>query len=304
MIETVTGQLDPTTVTGRVLPHEHLVIDLRTEKDREGYLTGVQVSPELDTVRREQDLGLVVELTCRGMGRDVAALRELSRRSGVAIVAATGYYYQAFHPAGELDQPVEAVAARLVSELTESIGHTGIRAGVLGEIGTHGLHPTPAEEISLRAAAIAAATTGAPMATHAQLGVGGLGQLELLLGLGVNPARLSIGHQDLFGDTAQHRAIASEGAYVAFDTVGKSSYASDGDRLDALLSLMDAGYSSQILLSNDISRHGYLATSGGQGYRHVLTEFAQGLRQRGVDEDTLDLLYRRNPLRWLSGQEV
>lgn len=304
MIQTVTGPLEAAQVTGRVLAHEHLVIDLRTENDDEGYLTAAQVAAEIGALRADQHLSLVVELTCRGMGRNVEALREVSRSSGVAIVAATGYYYEAFHPAGELDQPVQAVADRLVAELTESIDGTDIRAGVLGEIGTHGLAPSPAEETSLRAAAIAAVQTGVSLATHAQLGVGGLGQLELLTSLGVDPARLSIGHQDLFADTAQHRAIAKAGAYVAFDTVGKASYASDSDRLDALCSLMDAGYGDRILLSNDISRHAYLSSEGGQGYRHVLTDFAQGLVARGADEDTLDLLYRRNPLRWLTGGEV
>lgn len=141
------------------------------------------------------------------------------------------------------------------------------------------------------------------LATHAQLGVGGLGQLEFLMGQGVDPARISIGHQDLFEDSTQHLAIAREGAYVALDTVGKSSYQSDLARLDLLFTMLEAGHERQILLSNDISRHAYLSENGGQGYAHVLTPFAAMLRERGVPEDTLDLLYRRNPLRWLSGWE-
>lgn len=112
---------------------------------------------------------------------------------------------------------------------------------------------------------------------------------------------MSIGHQDLLDDPGVHREIAASGAYVAFDTVGKSSYQSDRTRLRLLVALMEAGHADRALLSCDISRHGYLRDEGGQGYGHLFRHFLPALRAAGADDDVIDLLTRRNPLRFLSG---
>jgi phosphotriesterase-related protein len=92
-------------------------------------------------------------------------------------------------------------------------------------------------------------------------------------------------------------------SYLAFDTIGKNSYQPDHVRLRLLLELLHRGLGRHVLLSNDISRHAYLTGAGGQGYAHVLGPFAARLRESGVDSGTLDLLCRRNPLRWLTGHD-
>src|SRR5699024_12416748 len=86
---------------------------------------------------------------------------------------------------------------------------------------------------------------------------------------------------DLTDDPAQHRQIADRGAYLAFDTVGKSSYQSDSTRVRLVLALLEQGLESHLMLSNDISRFAYLHSHGGQGYGHVLGPFATALRQAG-----------------------
>ena len=67
-----------------------------------------------------------------------------------------------------------------------------------------------------------------------------------------------------------HRELAAAGAYVAFDTVGKESYQSDDERLRLLLALLEAGHADRVLLSCDISRHGYLRQRGRPGLRASL----------------------------------
>ncbi|WP_037842036.1 phosphotriesterase, partial [Streptomyces sp. NRRL WC-3549] len=219
-------------------------------------------------------------------------------------VAATGWYYEPFHTPEIDDADVEQLTTVLVREIEEGIGATGIRPGVLGEIGSHGDVPTAPEAKVLRAAARAARATGLSLATHAQLGRGGLAQLELLTGEGLPAHRVAIGHQDLLDDPGVHREIAASGAYVAFDTVGKSSYQSDRTRLRLLLALVEAGHADRALLSCDISRHGYLRDEGGQGYGHLFRSFLPELRAAGADDDLIDLLTRRNPLRFLTGAGV
>lgn len=308
VLRTVLGDLAPDAVRGPALAHEHLVLDLDHRGDGAAVLDPgrhtAAVTAELAALREEYGLALVVELTCRGMGRDVRTLARISRDAQVAVVAATGWYYEPFHTP-EIDRgSVEELTATLVREIDDGIDATGIRPGVLGEIGSHGDTPTPSESKVLRAAAQAARATGLSVSTHAQLGRGGLAQLELLTAEGLAPHRIAIGHQDLLDDPAVHRELAASGAYVAFDTVGKDGYQSDDTRLRLLLALLEAGHADRVLLSCDISRHGYLTSEGGQGYGHLFGSFLPKARAAGVDNDLIDLMTRRNPLRFLSGASV
>ncbi|MFF2650752.1 phosphotriesterase [Streptomyces sp. NPDC058045] len=304
-LRTVTGGLDTASVRGPVLPHEHLALDLDHRGDGAAVLApdrhAAAVTAELTALREEFGLSLVVELTCRGMGRDVAALGRISRAAGVAVVAATGWYYEPFHPDEVTGLDVEALTAVLVREIEDGIGPDGVRPGVIGEVGSHGDTPAPAEAKVLRAAARAALAGGLSVATHAQLGHGGPAQLDLLTAELLPAHRVCVGHQDLLDDPGVHRELAARGAYVAFDTVGKSSYQSDRTRLRLLLALIEAGHADRALLSCDISRHGYLTEEGGQGYGHLFRGFLPELRAAGADDDLIDLLTRRNPLRFLTG---
>ncbi|MGC5341948.1 phosphotriesterase family protein [Streptomyces sp. DT24] len=305
VLRTVTGDLPADAVRGPVLAHEHLVLDLDRAGDGAAVLRPdrhlAAVTAELAALRQEFGLSLVVELTCRGMGRDPLALARIARDAQVAVVAATGWYYEPFHTPEIDGSGIEQLTDTLVEEITDGIGATGVRPGVLGEIGSHGDVPTAAETKVLRAGARAATATGLSVATHAQLGHGGLAQLELLTAEGLAPHRICIGHQDLLDDPATHREIAASGAYVAFDTIGKDSYQSDGTRLRLLLALLEAGHADRALLSCDISRHGYLVGEGGQGYGHLFRSFLPELRAAGVDDGLVDLMTRRNPLRFLTG---
>ncbi|MEV8228958.1 phosphotriesterase [Streptomyces sp. NPDC079167] len=304
-LRTVTGELSAASVRGPALAHEHLALDLDRQGDGAAVLRPERhagaVTAELTALRKECGLSLVIELTCRGMGRDVGALTRISRDSQVAVVASTGWYYEPFHTPEIEASTVDQLTDVLVREIEDGIDATGVRPGVLGEIGSHGDVPTAPEAKVLRAGARAALATGLSLATHAQLGRGGLAQVEILTGEGLPADRISVGHQDLLDDPGVHRELAARGAYVAFDTVGKSSYRSDRDRLALLLGLLEAGHADRVLLSCDISRHGYLVEEGGQGYGHLFSSFLPRLRAAGADDALVDLLTRRNPLRFLTG---
>ncbi|MDI3406091.1 phosphotriesterase family protein [Streptomyces cavernicola] len=311
VLRTVLGPLSPAAVRGPVLPHEHLVLDLDRAGDRAAVLDpaahGPYVTAELAALRAEFGLGLVVELSCRGMGRDPRALARISAAAQVPVVAATGWYYEPFHPAEVAGSGVEQLTRVLLHEIDAGVGSctdgTRIHPGVIGEVGSHGDRPSPAEARCLRAAAAAARARGLSVATHARSGRGGLAQLDLLTGAGLAPHRVAIGHQDLLDEPSVHRELAAAGAYVAFDTVGKEHYRSDADRLRLLLDLLDAGHADRALLSCDISRHAYLESAGGHGYGRLFRSFLGRLRAAGVGEELIDLMTRRNPLRFLTGGE-
>lgn len=235
------------------------------------------------------------------MGGDPRVLARISDRSKVAVIAATGWYYEPFHPPEVSAANPDRLTMTLIREIEQGITDTVIRPGVIGEVGTHGERPSPAEERVLTAAAHAALTTDLSVATHAHLGVGGPAQLDVLTAAGLPAHRISIGHQDLLHVPGVHRELAAAGAYVAFDTIGKEHYATDTARLRLLLALLNAGHADRVLLSGDTSRHTYLRAEGGHGYGHLFRSFLPRLRAAGVDDDLIDLMTRRDPIRFLTG---
>src|SRR5437868_6792129 len=235
-LRTVTGTIATSDITGPVLSHEHLQMDLRwplrpqrAESDPYRWLDEEKaVTRELAALRGTHDLGLVVDLTCEGMGRNAAALARISAGARVAVVAGTGVFTEPFHPAfvGEAlatgsteagRSAVDRLAERLLAEIGFGLDGTNCLPGVIGEIGTWGEVPTEAEEMCLRAAAQAARYSGLSVATYGRAGVA---QLEILTGAGLAPERVAVGQQDRVNDPGQHRKIAETGAYVSFGTLG------------------------------------------------------------------------------------
>jgi len=343
-METVTTVLGPISrdALGITLAHEHLLIDLRVwwkapvsaerahivdaevTLDRRGELV---VDPyeskenlQLDDVdaavaeiRKFGELGgsTVIDLSSRSIGPYPAQLAEISRRSGVHVVASTGLYIRHAHPAWVADVSVDEIADRMVRELTEGyVEAPGIRAGIIGEIGTS----TPVhaqEEKALRAAARAQRRTGAAINVHlAIFAREGHRALDILEEEGAALDRVALSHLDEQLDASYHLSLARRGAYIEYDTFGAESefqsagerQSKDTERVDLLLALLDAGLERQILMSQDVCMRVQLTRFGGKGYGHVLRSIVPHLRGRGVSEAQLQVLLRENPARLLTGQ--
>ena len=95
---------------------------------------------------------------------------------------------------------------------TDGVGDTGIRPGIIGEIGTDKPWVSPAEERVHRAAARAARRTGLAITTHAVLSDVGLAQLRIFEEEGADPARVVIGHADSYPVLDHYLAIVERGA--------------------------------------------------------------------------------------------
>ncbi|TDC83536.1 aryldialkylphosphatase [Actinomadura sp. 7K507] len=318
-LRTVTGMIATSDITGPVLSHEHLQMDLRwparpklVGSDPGRWLDEEKaVQRELTALRQQHGLGLVVDLTCSGMGRNAAALARISAGARVAVVAGTGVFTEPFHPAFVRetlasepgpDGPsgVERLAERLLAEVGFGMDGTNSLPGVIGEIGTWGEAPTETEELCLRAAARAARYSGLSVATY---GRAGLAQLEILSGAGLSPERVAVGQQDRVDDPGQHRKIAETGGYVSFGTLGLAGddRAAVGARVRCVMDLLEAGHASRVLLSTGISRMAQVARYGGAGFGYLFDTFLPALRAAGADDATLEGVLRDNPLRWLTG---
>jgi phosphotriesterase-related protein len=299
-VHTVRGPVAPREL-GRTLPHEHLFCDF------------YRVTGQLDHLLNDEALALdelaalaraggraLVEVTTPDLGRDPAALRRVSERAGLHVVMGTGWYRQPYYPPDIDRTPTEALAERMIGELRDGVDGTGIRAGIIGEVGAHLGYLTAQEERVLRAAARAQRATGAPLSTHASMHPVGLAQLALLREEGVDPARVVVGHCDTYLDADYHRAILGAGAWVQFDTIGRTHINPDARRADAVVALLRAGWGERLLLSSDRCYRSDLHAFGGAGYDVVFTRFFALLRARGVSDGELDLLTIDNPRRVLA----
>ncbi|MYR04522.1 phosphotriesterase, partial [Streptomyces sp. SID6139] len=206
VIRTVLGDIRPQEL-GVCDAHDHLFLRSRQLPGRE--LDDVAAArAELEAFRAAGGTA-VVQWTPHGMGRRPADLATLSRATGVHLVCATGLH-QAPHTAPELLEGLRGRLAEVfVTELTEGIGTTGVRAGLIKVAG--GFHTLDAHaRWTMAAAAEAHHATGAPIAVHLELGTGALDVLDLLCGeLGVPGDRVILGHLNRFPDPVTQRQAAA-----------------------------------------------------------------------------------------------
>ncbi|WP_085522091.1 phosphotriesterase family protein [Tuberibacillus sp. Marseille-P3662] len=299
-IQTVTGTIEPSRL-GQTMIHEHVALDLsHIRQDNDPILSDDEMQNREIARLVAAGCGGIVEVTNRGMGRDVEALGSMSRKHRLPIIAATGFYKQDYYPRDVFEKNEDEIAALFISEICEGIEGTGIRAGIISEIGSSLNEMTKEETKVFRAAIRAQHETGAPLSTHCELGTMGTEQLKLFSKMGSDFSKISIGHQDLNGDREEYERLLQAGLYIQFDTIGKNSYRAEADRLEDLIFLIEKGYSKQLMLSTDITKKSYLKVAGGFGYEHLFTKFIPALKNRGVSEDIIKTMMIDNPQRFLS----
>ncbi len=74
----------------------------------------------------------------------------------------------------------------------------------------------------------------------------------------------------------------------------------DAVKVRRVVSVLDAGYENQVLLSADFSSAVDLKANWGNGYSTALVQFVPKLRHAGVDEQTLQKILVDNPRRFLA----
>src|SRR6202048_4479802 len=144
MIRTVAG--DIAACDGPALVHEHLRIDLthRLAAIVIGADDGADLVADLRQAAAAHGLRLVVDLSVVGSGRDALALRRMSADSGVAVVCATGFYWDPL-PEEARQASVEELRDAMVSDIEAGTEGSGVRGGVI-KIGTAARPPTQAVE--------------------------------------------------------------------------------------------------------------------------------------------------------------
>jgi phosphotriesterase-related protein len=338
MIQTLTGQIHKSKL-GRVLPHEHILIDLRDLTEAadnqvfheklslenrwriysDPYMLPDNAFMDSEDVALAELLALkadgcetLVDVTLDEIGRNPEALKRLSEKSGVNIVMGCGFYIAAAHTEAFKRMTVKEAAARMIDDLTVGVRDTGIKAGVIGEIGTSA-SINENEYKALDAAADASLATGAGIHIHTSLYErNGLAVADRLIARGVKPSRICIDHIDVVLRSEYLYKLLDKGVYIEFDNFGKEFYiqkrktgtlrgrfAYDLERAKMIKRLVDRGYEKQILMTNDICIKSMLRHYGGNGYGHIFRNIVSMLQDKGISAKQADILVRENPADFL-----
>ncbi|MET7700672.1 phosphotriesterase [Streptomyces sp. NPDC005485] len=290
-VRTVLGDVPPREL-GVCNAHDHLFLSspqLPGQELREASAARAELA-----AFRTQGGGTVVQWTPYGMGRRAADLPLLARDSGVHVVAATGLH-QAAHYGAELLRRLRGGLAELfVSELTQGIGTSGVRAGLIKVAG--GFHSLDAHaRWTMAAAAEAHHATGAPIAVHLELGTGALDVLDLLCGeLGVAPQSVILGHLNRSPDLAVHRQAAEAGARLTFDGPSRANHATDWRMPDAVRALAEAGFGDRLLLGGDTTTAAARSVDGGPGMPYLLRRVRPRL-ELALGKELVERILTENP---------
>jgi phosphotriesterase-related protein len=307
---------------GVTLMHEHLVVSylgwecdaLSPPYDREAAAKAC-----VETLKEAKGYGLktLVDATATDMGRDIELQKVVSERLGINIICATGFYTEKYGKAGYFKFRSQAyditaeVCETMVKEITQGIGNTGVKAGVI-KVGTGHARISSYEEKMLKAAARAQKETGVPIITHTEAGTMGAEQADLFISEGADPKRIVIGHMCGNADLRYHLSVLEKGVNIAFDRLGIDILFPDKLRKACLIGLIGIGYADKIMLSQD--RWAYWLgrpfefpdaakpLMANWSYVHVFNNIIPVLKEAGVSEDKINRLMVENPRRLFGGE--
>ncbi|MEI8237974.1 MAG: phosphotriesterase-related protein [Actinomycetota bacterium] len=313
-IETVRGTIDSSDL-GRVLMHEHVFV--LSPEVMDNYDTGwdeeTRVADAIArlTALKENGISTIVDLTVLGLGRFMPRIQRVAAAVDINIVVATGLYtyneiphYFHFRGPGLMFEGPEVMIDMFVNDIEVGIAGTGVKAAILkcatDEPGmTHGV------ERVLRAVAKAHRLTGVPITTHTHAGTRrGLEQQDIFDSEGVDLSQVVIGHCGDSTDVDYLVEVLKRGSFIGMDRFGIDTILPFEDRIQSVVSLVEKGFSNQIVLSHDaacfndwLPAEQLPIITPQWHYQHILRDVVPALLQRGVSQEQIDQMLIHNPRR-------
>ena len=262
-VNTVLGQISPEDM-GVTLVHEHICYGY---PGWEGDQTiapldhKVIVANGVATLKQLKVLGVktYIDATANDQGRQPEIMKEISEKSGVNIICATGYYFEGegatayWKFRSSLGDISSELYELFLKEVTEGIRNTGIKAGVLKVASGKGVI-TDYEKLMFQAAAKVQQKTRVPIITHTQGGTMGPNQAKLLIDAGANPKRIQIGHMSDNLDIGYQLDTLKYGVFVSWDRMGLQGLIGcpmDKQRYAVMIELIKKGYADKLMISHD-----------------------------------------------------
>lgn len=340
-IQTVTGIIKPLAL-GKTSTHEHIFIDFSCmftkpaeaseqfkanqplQMDNLGWIKydpfrnidNLELNNEsvaVNEILKYKAVGgdSIVDATTLGIGRDPQALAKVSRLTGINIITGAGYYVDSVHPENMAELTVSQLENQIISEIKTGIGTTGIKAGIIGEIGCS-WPLTKNESNVLQAAAKAQQHTGAAILIHPGRNEKSPFEiLDILSKSGADVSRVIMGHiERTIQDIKLVDKLAKSGCYLEYDLFGwEISYyplsdeinmVNDSQRINYISNLIGLGHENKIVIAQDIFSKHRLASYGGHGYGHIIENILPRMAKSGITPDVINKIIIDNPSTILS----
>lgn len=236
-------------------------------------------------------------------GRDIDYYQSIAEKTGLNIIAATGFVGGDTALKHFAEASVEYLTDQFIHELTVGIGTSGGKAGIIKVGVSRGFKLTALDLRIYRAAARASLATGAPIITH--LAVDAATAIEALQEEGLPLTRVLFGHADdgVSQGKVDEEGIVSAGGRIGFDTFGYDLELPDppfwgrhrDERFQHLMRYLRSGRADKVLVAAD-ANCSPLGWPGVKGHtiNYLFEQLIPDLRQDGVDDATIDQLFIGN----------
>lgn len=250
-VQTVRGPVDLDAL-GATMMHEHIFVQYDDKwKDK------IFAFATRELRRLAEAGGRTIVDVMPSPERRISWYQEIADQVDLQIVLSTGYYLERLMPSEALERSLDEMAERMIQELTEGIGGSTVRAGVIKVAGN--LPQLTSWEIKvMRAAARAQRATGVPICTHACAGA--RTQFDTLVGAGADPERIYLSHVEAeFGwegrslrEEAKYlEEIARRGGSLFFNNFEFQFDTPHEDMMYLMHYLCDKGYEHRVLYGMD-----------------------------------------------------
>ncbi len=256
----------------------------------------------------------VVDLTMNAdLGRNPLALKRISKATGLNILMGSGYYIKAAHNPEVMSRLTEDdIAEDIIKNITEGVERTGIRSGVIGELGCSWPIEESFEKKALRGAGIAQRETGAPLMIHTGRNEDApAAVIKIFKEVGADLSHVCICHMErTMFDPKKRYQLVEAGCYIEYDAWGNEGYwpdcldkvdlINDIQRIAQVKDLIARGFGNQLLVGHDIVHKCWHKSYGGFGYAHILENVIPVMRSRGMKEEHINSLIIENPKRFFA----
>lgn len=287
--------------------HNHLWISAQ-----ESQIEGAPVLDQEDDILTElQSFGNAgggSQIDCQpgGSGRDGNRLRTLAEKSGIHIIACTGFHLKRYYPAGYKIWSMNAAeaASHFMTEIEDGLEETRdsekvVYPGFIKLAVMDSVAESPLELIE--AAAQVSIESGYALEIHTERGSGVEDFINFFLKLGVQPDRLVICHIDKRPDFGLHQELAQAGCLLEYDTFFRHKYRPEEHLWPLIQKMVEAELGHMVAVASDLADFSLWKSMGnGPGLEALITIIKKRLEEEGYDHLTVSDLIGNNIVRRLA----
>jgi len=254
----------------------------------------------------------IVDTTSIGIARAPLMLARMSRATGLNIIMGSSFYVPQSYAPDLHTRSEDDIARQIIRDVTVGVGDTGVKSGIIGEVGNWWPTNETTRKI-LRASAHAAIETGATVLIHPGFHPDSpMHIMNDLTEAGLDPKRVIMGHLDGVMDMGVIKEIAETGATLEYDRVGWEdtswvtdiydgiSIPSDVQRMERFEQIIEWGFGSQLVIAHDVCFKTDWTSHGGKGFAHIVENLVPRMRKRGFTEGQINAILVDNPKRMLT----